>query len=379
MAFGDRLESLIEKAVGILNTEENVIRDEFTRFNTIYVDNIKPGRAVAFELQPTLPAIAKALEYDLERFFQDRDFNFEKTLEYRLWHREHIPDDSPFIGVYEMDYACHSLEYSMFGIRPRWTPGETPSYGLPIVQTRDDLKKLAIPDFSKDGFMPRLIDDYHRIRGELKGRLEVGIRKSVQGPYQTATGLRGQENVFMEQMTDPGFVKELMEIAFEFHKAWAKGWEKLHSKKYGRFNIGDDDIDTRFTVPPKVYRSLILPMHKRYGEQFKSIHWHSCGDTNAIFTDIATIPGLELLEVGPKDDIVAAAKLFAGSGVKFYKCPDVSTELDTSDRKAQVAFCEAVLKAGELVPLKVVCEADNIERGMALLSVFREIAGQKQA
>ncbi len=376
MPFNDHLESLIDKAVHILNTEENVIRDEFTRFNTIYVDNIKPGRAPAFELQPTLPAISKALNFDLEQFFQDRDFNFEKTLEYRLWHREHIPDDSPFIGIYEMDYACHSLEYSMFGIMPRWTPGETPSYGPPIIQTRDDLKRLGVPNFFRDGFMPRLIADYYRVKAELKGRLEVGIRKSIQGPYQMATGLRGQENVFMEQMTEPDFVQELMEIAFEFHRGWVKGWEKLHGRKYGCFNIGDDDIDTTLTVPPKVYRSLILPMHKRYGEEYSSIHWHSCGDTNAIFMDIATIPRLTLLEMGPKDDAVATARIFAGSGVKFYKYPDAATELDTPDTRAQAAFCEAVLKAAELVPLKVMCEADNIERGMALLKVFREVAGQ---
>jgi hypothetical protein len=207
MPFNDHLEFMINKAMRILESEENVIRDEFTRFNTIYVGNIKPGR-VTFELQPTLPAIAKALGYDLDRFFQDRDFNFEKTIEYRLWHREHIPDDSPFIGIYEMDYACHSLEYAMFGIMPRWTPGETPSYGLPIIHERDDLKKMRVPGFFKDGFMPRLIEDYYRIKTELKGRLEVGVRKSVQGPFQTATGLRGQENVFIEQLTEPEFVPQ---------------------------------------------------------------------------------------------------------------------------------------------------------------------------
>ncbi len=270
MPLNDHLESMIDQAMGILDSEENVIRDEFTRFNTIYVDNIKSER-VTFELQPTLPAIAKTLGYDLDRFFQDRDFNFEKTLEYRLWHREHIPDDSPFIGIYEMDYGCHSLEYAMFGIMPRWSRGETPSYGLPIIETRDDLKKLCVPDFFEAGFMPRLIEDYQRIKTELNGRLEVGIRKSVQGPFQTATGLRGQENVFMEQLTEPDFVQELMEFAFTFHKAWVQGWAKLHGREYGRFNIGDDDIDTKFTVPPRVFRSLVLPMHRRYGQQFKAI------------------------------------------------------------------------------------------------------------
>jgi hypothetical protein len=84
------------------------------------------------------------LQYDLDRLFQDRDFNFEKTLEYRLWHRDHIQDDSPFIGIYEMDYACHSLEYSMLGIMPRWIHGEYPAYGAPIITDGEDLKSQGL-------------------------------------------------------------------------------------------------------------------------------------------------------------------------------------------------------------------------------------------
>ncbi len=374
MAFNDEIEQLVEKAVQILQTSDNVITDEFTRFNTIYIGNIKKER-VMFELQLTLPEIARVMNYDLERFFQDRLFNFQKTLEYRLWQRENILDDSPFIGIYEMDYAVHCLEYSMFGMQPRWTRGQTPSYALPIINPRDDLKRLKVPDFFRDGFMPGLIEDYYKIKENLNGRLEVGIRKSVQGPFQTATGLHGQENVFMEEITEPDLVNELMQFAFQFHKEWVRGWEKLHGRSYGMFNIGDDDIDSKFTVPPKVYRNLILPVHIQYAEEFKSIHWHSCGNKNSIFPDIAKIPYIKTLEMGPKDDSRKAAELFAGSGVSFYKCPDPMDELDAPVAGAREAMIENVLAAGELVPIKILCEADSLERGLELLKIFREISG----
>jgi len=376
MPFTDSVEKIIEKAVRILKTDTNIIKDEFTRFNTIYVGNIKEDQ-VTFELQLTLPEIARVLHYDLDRFYQDRYFNFEKTLEYRLWHRDNIPDDSPFIGIYEMDYSCHSLEYSMFGIVPQWIPDEYPAYGKPIIKEKNDLKKLKVPDFFKDGFMPRVINDYYQLKEDLNGKLEVGIRKSVQGPFQVATGLHGQENVFMEEITDPDFVVELMEFAFQFHRGWVRGWEKLHGKKYGMFNIGDDDIDTKFTVPPKTFRELILPIHVRYGLEFESIHWHSCGDTNDVFQDIATIPNLKLLEIGPKDDSINAAEIFAGTGVMFYKCVDPVDELNAPMPGVQEKMIEAVLKTGELVPIKILCEADNLEKGLALLNKFREITGTK--
>jgi hypothetical protein len=374
MAFNDEIEQLVEQAVQILATGDNVITDEFTRFNTIYIGNIKPDR-VTFELQLTLPEIARVLNYDLERFFQDRLYNFQKTLEYRIWQRQNIPDDSPFIGIYEMDYAVHCLEYSMFGMQPRWTQGQTPSYALPIINTREDLQRLKVPDFFKDGFMPRLIEDYYKIKEDLNDRLEVGIRKSVQGPFQTATGLHGQENVFMEELTEPDLVNDLMQFAFEFHKEWVRGWEKLHGRSYGMFNLGDDDIDTKFTVPPKVYRKLILPVHMQYAQEFKSIHWHSCGNKNNIFSDIATIPYVKTLEIGPKDDARKAAELFAGREVVFYKCPDAMDELDAPVPGAREAMIENVLSAGELVPIKILCEADSLEHGLELLKIFRQISG----
>jgi hypothetical protein len=274
-----------------------------------------------------------------------------------------------------MDYACHSLEYSMFGIMPRWIEGEYPAYGKPIVADRKDLDSLSVPDFFKDGFMPRLIDDYHRLKEDLRGRLEIGIRKSVQGPFQVATGLHGQENVFTELITDTDFVSNLMEFAFQFHKSWVHGWEKLHGREYGMFNIGDDDIDTAFIVSPQIYRELLLPVHVQYGNEFDSVHWHSCGDTNAIMEDISHIPGVRLLEIGPKDDAYRAAELFKETDVRFYKCPDPVSELDEPEPKAQENMIENVLKAGELVPIKILCEADDLEKGLLLLQRFRDMAG----
>ena len=121
----------------------------------------------------------------------------------------------------------------------------------------------------------------------------------------------------------------------------------------------------------------MMPMYRRYAEQFKVIHWHSCGNTDDVFQDIASIPGLEILEIGPYDDTVAAARIFKGSGVRFYKCPNVPLVVNTTDKDAQIKFCEEMLQAGELVPLKILCEADDMDYGLNLLKVFREVSGKK--
>ncbi len=241
--LSDHQEELVERAVQIMAGSEHVIRDEFTRFNTIYIGNIISGK-VNCEIQLTLPAIAKLLGYDLDRFFKDRDFNFEKTLEYRIWHHENIPDDSPFIGIYEMDAACHHLEYSMLGVQPHWIPGEYPASGGPVLDSEQALDELPVPGFFQDGYMPQLVEDYYRLKEGLNGRLTIGIRKFVQGPFQIATGLYGVEKTYVATLTDPDFVRKLMDFQVRFFCAWASGWEQLHGRKYGMVNLGEDEVDT---------------------------------------------------------------------------------------------------------------------------------------
>lgn len=92
--------------------------------------------------------------------------------------------------------------------------------------------------------------------------------------------------------------------------------------------------------------------------------------------DQQVIPNIQLLEMGPKDDAKKAAEIFKGRDVKFYKCPDPITELDYSDADSQTKMIENVLKAGEIVPIKILCEADDFTKGMELLNKFRETAGQ---
>jgi hypothetical protein len=370
--LSDHQEEIVEKAVQIMAGSEYVICDEFTRFNTIYIGNIISGK-VNCEIQLTLPAIAKLLGYDLDRFFKDRDFNFEKTLEYRIWHHENIPDDSPFIGIYEMDVACHHLEYSMLGVQPRWIPGEYPASGGPVLDSEHFLDELPVPDFFEDGFMPQLVEDYYRLKEGLNGRLEIGIRKFVQGPFQIATGLYGVEQTYLATLTNPDFVRKLMDFQVRFFEAWASDWEQLHGRKYGMVNLGEDEIDTGSMIRPKVWRELILPYHIEYGEQYDAIHWHSCGDVNAIMEDVNLIPHLHTVEIGPQTDALAAARIFASNDqpIALYKCVDIQKELEDPAPGAQEAVIENVLAAANYCPIKILLEAPSLSPALAFLEKFR--------
>ena len=60
MPFTDHVEEMIEKTAGIQKTGKNVVKDEFTRFNTIYVVSIKKYW-VTFYIHLFLPEIARVM------------------------------------------------------------------------------------------------------------------------------------------------------------------------------------------------------------------------------------------------------------------------------------------------------------------------------
>jgi uroporphyrinogen-III decarboxylase len=374
MPFTDQQERIIEKSQAILTRSDHVIIDAFTRFNTIYIGNISKDR-VNVEIQLMYPAIAKLLDFDLEKYYQDPYYNFEKTMEYRVWHHENIPDDTPFIGIYEIEYGVYTFEYSLLGMKTKWVKDDYPVLGPPAVQSEKDIEEMEIPDFFRSGYMPHVIESYRSLKKDLRGRLEIGVRKFVHGPTQFCSDLRGIQNFYVDLYRNPQFVKRVFDFYLDYLRAWIHGWEQFHGRNYGMVHLGEDEIDTKSMIPPEIFREIILPYHKKLGEEYESVHWHSCGDVNKIMKDVCEIPHLEVVECGPQTDAFEASKIFEGRNVFLYKCPVPVTELLDPEPGAQERMIENVLKAGEKTPIKLLIETPELAAGMKMLEKFRKIYG----
>lgn len=371
MSFNDKQEQLIERAVEITKKADNVIMDDYTRFNTIYVGNVSKDR-INFEIQLMYPLISQVLDYDLERHYQDPYYNFEKTLEYRIWHYENVPDDSPFIGIYEMEYGVYAMEYAKLGIDVEWIKGGYPVVGHSWIKNSDDLKKIGIPDFATTGHMPRVIEAYHKLKDDLKGRLPVGVRKFFHGPTQFACDIYGIENFYMDMLTNKGFVKELFDFYCDLLKEWTSGWEKLHGKPYGMIHLAEDQVDTQDMMNPKHFREQIVPYYQKLGNEYDSVHWHSCGNVDNIMEDVKNIPNIKLVEIGPDTDDYEAAKVFAGTDVEFYKCVSPLDFLDPEPGVREKVI-EKAIKASELVPVKIMLETPDLDDALDMLKLFRKM------
>ena len=371
MFFSEYQEELIEKCSNILQKEDNVIVDEFTKFNTIYIGNIAPNK-VNVEIQLSYPEMARVIDMDLNRFFKDRMYNFEKTMEYRIWHHSNIPDDMPFIGIYEMDYGVYTMTYSQFGMDTVWLNNDYPAMSRPIVNSQKDFAKLEIPDFFSTGYMPQLIEDYHAFQENLNGKLNVGIRKLFNGFTQFASDIYGIDNFYIDMLEEPKFIQEMFEFFWNYVLEWTSGWEKLHKQPFGMLHLAEDPIDTAYMLHRDMFAEQILPWHIKCGETFNSVHWHSCGKVDNIMEDIKKIPNLELVEIGPTTDAAKASEILKGTRAQFYKCPNVITELLDADDKSRDDLVRNVLIAAENVPTKVLIETPSLEKAMKLLEAFRK-------
>jgi hypothetical protein len=374
MAFSDYQEKIIEKVLKILREDKNAIKNEFSRFNTIYPSaNINKDH-LNIEIQIEDNVIAKVMKFDLDRFFSDRYYNFEKTFEYRLWHYENIPDDLPFNGVYEIDHGAYTMEYSQFGMETRWVKGEMPFLGGPIIKEEEDIENLEIPDYFTTGYMPKIIEEYYKIKDDLNERLLTGVRKPFQGFTLFSSDLRGIESFYIDLIANPEFVKKMFDFYVKFYKAQIKGWEKLHNRKYGLVHWAEDTIDTKQVISPRIYREIILPAQIEFARELEAIHFHTCGDVLNVTEDILKIPNITLFQIGPITDAYESAKLFKeAKNVKLYKLPNFVTEVLCPEPGAQEKMIESTIMASEIVPVKLVIFSTDLDAALKLLNKFRKI------
>jgi uroporphyrinogen decarboxylase len=107
-----------------------------------------------------------------------------------------------------------------------------------------------------------------------------------QGPYTTASAMRGFENFMMDHALYPEKTKKLLEFLTNFYVEQAKAWFKYGTDPHG-FIIYDDLADqTRPFMSPDMFREFYEPVFKRiFDEAHKlgaEVHLHSCGKIDTL-------------------------------------------------------------------------------------------------
>jgi uroporphyrinogen decarboxylase len=170
---------------------------------------------------------------------------------------------------------------------------------LSSLSTVEELERFAWPD-------PALPERYSRLREEAlrvdaESSAALVLERAQGGILETATWLRGFENILMDFATDPALACGIMDRVLEFKMTY---WERALQEVKARVLVvaEADDLGTQesLLISREMYRTYIKPRHSRLFAHIKriapgvKIFYHSCGAVRELIPDLIE-SGIDIL------------------------------------------------------------------------------------
>ncbi|MBL7115669.1 MAG: uroporphyrinogen decarboxylase family protein [Kiritimatiellae bacterium] len=178
-----------------------------------------------------------------------------KWLEANLKAIREFPDIIFLPGFWSEYGMC--TEPSAFGSECTWHDNELP-FAEKIIDNVEQVNELNVPDPSKDGLCPKVIDRLKKHKAVINAEGHEIKFAISRGPLNLASFLMGNTEFLMAMYTDPDACKKLLEIITEFTVNWIRHQKETFPSIDGIFIlddivgfIGEDD-----------FRSYALPYLK---------------------------------------------------------------------------------------------------------------------
>jgi uroporphyrinogen-III decarboxylase len=126
-----------------------------------------------------------------------------------------------------------------------------------ILRKRSDLERLSLPDFSRSGRMPWVLE-INAMLADLLGDI-MGAYGAVTAPFSIAVNLRGYEQLIMDIMEDREFVHRLM----EFCTRLAAGFGQIQLKNGAMATSIIDAWASPPLVSIEIFDEFVLPYTAR--------------------------------------------------------------------------------------------------------------------
>ena len=178
------------------------------------------------------------------------------------------------------------------------------------LEDKGKLNSLKVPDPTRDGRMPA----YLEVLSETKKIITDSIVSAVvAGPWTTAIGLRGANELIRDALKDPDYVHELMELTSQVAISFM---EAITPLKVG-LSYSEAPASCSL-ISPKMYRDFIFPYHKRIVDYFKEkkagIGLHICGYADPILEDMVNT-GVTNISIDAPSNLAKAAEVTRGKAV----------------------------------------------------------------
>lgn len=175
-----------------------------------------------------------------------------------------------------------------------------------VVADEADLDRLAIPDPTKAGRLPVVLEAAKRLQEALGDELPLSI--GFTGPFTVAAQIRGTERFMRDLYRNPEFAHRVLRFALESNLAFLKEAAKIEGVD---FNIGDP-TSSGSLISRKLFREFSFPYLKELVDAIGEVSGtapsiHICGNTKQIWSDVADA-GLGSFSIDDKMDLAEAKR-----------------------------------------------------------------------
>lgn len=195
------------------------------------------------------------------------------------------------------------------GVRLDFPENSTPKPVESPVKSLEDVERLEVPDPSRDGRLPILIEGIETLRREVGGT--IPIYTGGQGPFSLAAEIRGLETFLKDLYRNRELALKLIKFCTEYMIEMGKaeagaGADIVH--------LGDSYAGPSL-VSPTFFRDYAMPYDKAVFEHWKKegvlSSLHICGKSSRIW-EYMIETGTDNIEVDQTVDLAEAKRTFGG-------------------------------------------------------------------
>jgi uroporphyrinogen decarboxylase len=229
---------------------------------------------------------------------------------------------------------------------------EFPEDGIPrvrryILSQKSTLASLKLPQPESSKRFPLYLEACKAVAKAIKDSALTG---TVTGPWTTATGLRGAQDLIFDTVDDPVFVGELMKFTTEVTKI-------LGSKivETGLSLTMGEAASSCSLISPTIYQQFIKPHHKEIVDFFRQkkagLSMHVCGYIDPIMEDLLDV-GIGALSLDSPSSLKRMVEI---SHKKIVLVGNVATTLfvngtkDEMESSVRECICVAALGGAYIV------------------------------
>ncbi len=170
-----------------------------------------------------------------------------------------------------------------------------------VVKEFSDLERLELPDPTRSGRLPVVMEAAEKLQAVLGDELPLSI--GFTGPFTLAAQIRGTERFMRDLYRNPEFAHKVLRFALDSNLAFLKKAAKIEGAD---FNIGDP-TSSGSLISRKLFREFSFPYLKELVDAIKEVNGHApsihiCGNTKNIWSDVADA-GLGSFSIDDKMDL----------------------------------------------------------------------------